>query len=167
MQIDRVGNLHSSCLNNTQKGGIHNSFRSLAEFRWYSLLSFVRPQLYHSEALPFTYGQCSMLLYSQLTNSVTVFLCFAKVCLSHRSQAGTIPGLGALQHSLWPDVRSNRLAIWTKALWVLCESMNFHPDKQFFQIVGARLWISFKGRSYSAKFLPKINKLKEMSEKLQ
>ena len=46
-------------------------------------------------------------------------MCFTKVCLSHRSQAGTERGLGALQHSLWPDVRSNRLAIWTKALWVL------------------------------------------------
>ena len=50
-----------------------------------------------------------------------MFLCFAKVCLSHRSQAGTEHGLGTLQHSLWPDVRSNRLAIWTKAMifvWV-------------------------------------------------
>ena len=70
-----------------------------------------------------------------MTNSITlllfVFLCFAKVCLSHRSQAGTKRGLGTLQHSLWPDVRSNRLA-----LWVLCESMNFHPDKQLFQVAG-------------------------------
>ena len=65
------------------------------------------------------------------------FLCFAKVCLSHRLQAGTERGLGALQHSLWPDVCSICLAIWMKALWVLCESMNFHPDKHFFQVAGA------------------------------
>ena len=42
---------------------------------------------------------------------------------------GTERGLSALQHSLWPDVCSNRLAMWTKALSVLGESMNFHPDK--------------------------------------
>ena len=66
-----------------------------------------------------------------------LFLCFAKVCLSHRLQAGTERGLGTLQHSFWPDVRSNRLAIWTKGLWFLCESMNFHPDKQLFQVAGA------------------------------
>ena len=69
----------------------------------------------------------------KLYNSVTVcFLCFAKVCLSHRSKLGNECGLGALQHSLWPDVHSICLAIWTKALWFLCEYMNFHPDKQLF-----------------------------------
>ena len=99
--------------------------------RHYSLLSFGRLQLYHSEAL--------------LTNSITlqlVFLCFVKVRLSHRSHAGTECGLGALQHSLWPDVCSNRLVIWTKgkAIWVLCESMNFHPDYQLFQDAGAGVW---------------------------
>ena len=55
------------------------------------------------------------------------FLCFAKVCCSHRLQVGTDRGLGALQHSMWPN-------IWMKALWVLGESMNFHPDKHFFNI---------------------------------
>ena len=51
-------------------------------------------------------------LADKLYNSVTVcFLCFTKVCLSHRSQAGTECGLGALQHSLWPNVGSKRLAI--------------------------------------------------------
>ena len=44
--------------------------------------------------------------------------------------------LGPLQHSLWPDIRSNHLATWTKALIFLFESMNFHPDKQLFQVAG-------------------------------
>ena len=39
------------------------------------------------------------------------------------------------------------MAIWMKALWVLCESMNFHPDKQLFQVAGTidrttDLWIT-------------------------
>ena len=58
-----------------------------------------------------------------------LFLCFAKVCLSHRSQGGTEHGLGALQHSSWPDVSEWRLNDF---------SMNFHPDKQLFQVAGAR-----------------------------
>ena len=31
------------------------------------------------------------------------------------------------------------MAIWTNALWFLCESMNFHPDKQLFQVAGETL----------------------------
>ena len=62
------------------------------------LLSFGGPQLYNSEALPFTYGQLADKLYNS-------------VCLSHRSQAGTERGLGALQCSLWLDVCSKCLAI--------------------------------------------------------
>ena len=81
--------------------------------RCYSLLSFDGPQVYNSEAFPFTHGQYVVIdLADKLYNSVTVlFLCFAKVYLSHKLQAGTEPGLGALQHSLWPNVRSNHLAI--------------------------------------------------------
>ena len=59
-----------------------------------------------------------------------LFLCFAKVCLSHRLQVGTELGLGALHHSMWLNVCSNRLAIRMKALWVLSDSMNFQSDKQ-------------------------------------
>ena len=44
--------------------------------------------------------------------------------------AGIECGLGKLQHSLWPDVHSNCLAIWAKAVEVL----NFHPEKQLFQV---------------------------------
>ena len=62
-------------------------------------------------------------------------LCIAKVCLSHRLQLGIKRGLGALQQSLWPEVCSNCLAIWTKALWVLCKSMNmFESLKQKVQV---------------------------------
>ena len=73
----------------------------------YLVLSFGRPQLYKLGALPFTYGQYVVIeLADKLYNYFTVFLflCFAKVCLSHRLKAGTERGLGALQHSLWPDV---------------------------------------------------------------
>ena len=91
----------------------------------YSLLSFGGPQMYNSEALPFTYGQYIVTeLADKLYNSVTVCFC-ASWKYRYRSQAGTERGLRALQHSLWPNVRSNRLAIWTKALWFLCKSMNF------------------------------------------
>ena len=77
-----------------------------------SLLSFTGPQLYNSEALPFTYSQYVVLeLTDKHYNSITVFLCFAKVCLSHRPQEKINGRLGALQHSLWLDVRSNHLAI--------------------------------------------------------
>ena len=82
--------------------------------RNYSLLSLGGPQLYNSEALPSTHGQYIIIeLVDKLYNSVTVFLflCFTKVCLSHKSQTGTERGLGALQHSLWPDIPSNCLAI--------------------------------------------------------
>ena len=40
----------------------------------------------------------------------------------------------ALRHSLSPELRSNRLAIWTKAFY------DFHPNKQLFQIAGAGDW---------------------------
>ena len=53
------------------------------------------------------------------------------------SRLGTERRLGALQHSLWPNVYSNHLAIWAKALRVLCEFMNFHPNKQLFQVASA------------------------------
>ena len=62
------------------------------------------------------------------------FLCFVKVYLSRSPQVGTEHGLGALQHSLWPKVCSNHLAIWTKALWVLSKPGNFHPDRQLFKL---------------------------------
>ena len=75
-----------------------------------------------------------------ITLLLFLFLCFAKICLSHRSQVETKCGLGALQHSLWPNIRSSCLAIWTKALWFLCESMNFHPDKQLFQVARTGDW---------------------------
>ena len=56
-------------------------------------------------------------LADKLYNSVIVCFC------ALRSQVGTKCGLGALPHSLWLDVCSNRLAIWMKALWFLCKSM--------------------------------------------
>ena len=43
-----------------------------------------------------------------------------KVCLSHRVQVGTERGLGTLQHSFWPDICSNCLAIWR--LYEFCVS---------------------------------------------
>ena len=61
-------------------------------------------------------------------------LCFAKVFLSHRSQVGNERGLGARQHSLWPNVHSIHLAIWTKASlyydfcgspWIFIQINNF------------------------------------------
>ena len=71
--------------------------------RHYSLLS--GPQLYNLEAFSFAYSQYVVLESAdKLYNCVTVFLCFTKVCLSHRLQAGTQHGLGALQHSLWPNI---------------------------------------------------------------
>ena len=77
------------------------------------------------------------MLADKLYNSVTICFCALQkyVCLSQRSQAEAQRGLDALQHSLWPNLQSNRMAIWTKALRVLCESMNFYP---VFQIGGAR-----------------------------
>ena len=63
-----------------RKYAIGNNFFN----RRYSLLSFGGPQLYNSEALPFTYGQYVVLeLADKLYNSVTVcFLCFSKVWIS-------------------------------------------------------------------------------------
>ena len=81
--------------------------------RRYLILSFGGPQLYNCKALPFTNGQYVVIeLADKLYNSVTGFFCkcFVKTCLSHRSHAGTEHRLGALQHSLWPDVCTNRLA---------------------------------------------------------
>ena len=97
-------------------------------YRHYSLLSFSRHQLYNSEALPFTYGQYVVIeLADKLYNYVTIFLCFMKVCLSHRLQAGTQCGL---QHSL------SALTACPSEWRFLCESMNLHPDKQLFQVAG-------------------------------
>ena len=50
----------------------------------YSLLSFGGPHLYNSEALSFTNGQYVVI---ELADKLCycLFLCFAKVCLSHRS----------------------------------------------------------------------------------
>ena len=104
--------------------------------RCYSLLSFGGPQLYNSEALPFTYGQYVVVELADKLDTLLLFV-FCASWKYIRSQAETKCGLGALQHSLWADPLFNRLAIWTKALWVLCESMNFHPDKQLFQVAGA------------------------------
>ena len=73
-------------------------------------------------------------LADKLYNSVIVCFC------ALRSQVGTKCGLGALPHSLWLDVCSNRLAIWMKALWFLCKSINFHPDKQLLQVASAGDW---------------------------
>ena len=45
-------------------------------YRHYSLLSFGRPQLYNSEALPITYGQYVVIeLADKLYTSVTVCFC--------------------------------------------------------------------------------------------
>ena len=77
------------------------------------------PQLFNFEAWPFTYDQYIVIeLANKLYNYVTFFLCFMKVCLSHRSQLVTEHGLGTLQQTLWPDVCSNHLAIWTKTALV-------------------------------------------------
>ena len=46
--------------------------------------------------------------------------------------------------SEWPFVSRLFLQI-NKSLWVLCGSMNFHPDKQLFQVAGVRTtdpWIT-------------------------
>ena len=62
---------------------------------------------------PIVYDQYVVIkVADKLYNSVTVlFLCFAKVCLSHRSQVVTGGLLAALQHSLLPNVCSYRLDI--------------------------------------------------------
>ena len=61
-------------------------------------------------------------------------LCFMKVFLSHRSKVRNEHGLGARQHSLWPNVHSIHLAIWTKASlyydfcgspWIFIQITNF------------------------------------------
>ena len=61
-------------------------FSNICFNRCNSLLTFGRPHLYNLEALPFTYGQY---VADKLYNTVAVcllFLCFAKVCLSHTLQ---------------------------------------------------------------------------------
>ena len=50
------------------------------------------------------------------------------------AQMGTECGLSALQHSLWPDICSNRLAIWTKALWVCVSPWIFIQINNFFKL---------------------------------
>ena len=52
--------------------------------RRYSLLSFGGPQLYNSEALPFTYGQYVVIeLADKLYNSVTVCFCASRKYVFH------------------------------------------------------------------------------------
>ena len=52
--------------------------------RRYSLLSFGEPQLYNSEALPFTYGQYVVIeLADKLYNSVTVCFCASQKYVFH------------------------------------------------------------------------------------
>ena len=52
--------------------------------RRYSLLSFGGPQLYNSEALPFTYGQYVVIeLADKLYNSVTVCFCALRKYVFH------------------------------------------------------------------------------------
>ena len=52
--------------------------------RRYSLLSFGGPQLYNSEALPFTYGQFVVIeLADKLYNSVTVCFCVSRKYVFH------------------------------------------------------------------------------------
>ena len=52
-----------------------------------------------------------------ITLRLFLFLCFAKLCLSHRLQQRNEWELGALQHSLLPDIFSNCLVIRTKYLF--------------------------------------------------
>ena len=58
---------------------------------------------------------CSFSTRQTLSSHKSQCLCLAKVFLSHRSQAGNEHGLGALQHSLWPNIHSIHLAVGTKA----------------------------------------------------
>ena len=74
---------------------------------WQSPIKGVRPIPY-ATGVPFSPRQA-------LSSHPCQCLCLAIVLLSHRSQEVNECGLGALQHSLWPDIHSIHLAVWTKA----------------------------------------------------
>ena len=82
------------------------------------------PQLYNSEALPFTYGPNVVIeLVDKFYNSVTVFLCLTKVCLSHRSQAGYVSiCAGAAENSIVSNVCLKSV----KWQWLLQSSFRYN-----------------------------------------
>ena len=95
---------------------------------------FRRSPIKEIRSSPYATGMYSFSLRQVLSSQIHQCLCFAKVFLSHRSQEGNEHGLGALQHSLWPNTHSIHLAIWMKAplfydfcgsLWIFIQLNNF------------------------------------------